>query len=334
MSTKITENQDQEIDLAQLFGKMDGMFEKTGDAIFRMIQFVIKNIIVLVLLLIIGIGLGYFLDSKADNYDQKIIVKPNFGTVDYLYNKISLINSRIIQDDTIFLKSIGIEHPKKIKSIKIKPIVDIYDFVNQRTVAINNAQNTQNYELVKLLAESSDINKVINDSITSKNYENHIITIKTDGLVTDKNTTEPIMNYLNNSQYYKSLQKVLLDNIKYKIEKDGQTINQIDEMLNSFSKRSNNNTNDKLVYYNENTQLNDIINTKSNLIQSLGNLKSELEIYNKIIKDKSEVLNVKYTKGIFNHMKFVLPLLFIFCFLLFGFIKSFYKSHERKFLKV
>ncbi len=334
MSTQNTQNENQEIDLGQLFGKFGEFFEKMGDIVFKMMQFVIKNIVILVILLILGFGIGLFLDSKANSYDQKIIVKPNFDTVDYLYNKINLINSRIAQDDTIFLKSIGIEQPKKILSIKIKPIVDIYDFVNKRTVSINNAQNTQNYELVKLLAESSDINKVITDTITSKNYENHLITIKTKGIVTNKNTIDPIMNYLNNSEYYKSIQKVITENIKYKIEKDEQTINQIDEMLNSFSKTANNNTNDKLVYYNENTQLNDVINTKTNLVQGLGYQKSQLEIYSKIIKDKSEVLNVKYQKGVFNNMKLVLPLIFIFCFLFLVFIINFYKNHQRKFSKV
>lgn len=334
MSTQNTQNEDQEIDLGQLFGKFGGFFEKTGDAIFRMIQFVKRNIVVLAILLFLGIGIGTFLDTKAVTYDQKIIVRPNFETVDYLYNKVNLINSRIGQGDTVFLKSIGIEYPKKLKSIKIKPIIDIYDFVNQRTVTINNAQNTQNYELVKLLAESSDITKVIIDTITSKNYENHLITIKTNSFITDKNTIEPIMNYLNNSQYYKAIQKALIENIKYKIEKDQQTISQIDTMLNSFSKPSNINTKDKLVYINENSQINDIINTKSNLVQSLGYQKAQLENYNKIIKDKSEVLNVLYTNKFFKQMKILLPFLFIFLFLFFGFIRSFYKKHQEKFSKV
>ena len=333
MSTQNTQNENQEIDLGQIFNKIGGLFDIFGDTIFGMMLFVKNHIFVLIVLLISGIGIGYFLDVNFDSYDQKIIVKPNFETVDYLYNKVSLINSRIAQNDTVFLKNIGIENPNKLKSIKIKPIVDIYDFVNQRTVTINNAQNTQNYELVKLLAESSDITKVINDTITSKNYENHIITIKTDGLITEKNTIDPILTYLNDSQYYSSIQKVFIENIKNKIQKDEQTISQIDTMLNSFSKKRNFNINDKLVYFNENTQLNDIINTKTNLVQSLGYQKTQLEEMSKIIKDISEVLNVKSTKGISNKMKLVLPILFISGFLFLGFIRNFYKKHEEKFSK-
>jgi hypothetical protein len=323
-------NQDQEIDLGQVFGKIGRLFENLGDAIFRMIQFVIKNFVVLLVLLVLGVGLGLFLDSKANSYEHKIIVQPNFNTVDYLYNKINLINSKIKQDDTVFLKSIGIENPKKLRSVNVRPIVDIYNFVNQRTVHINNAQNTQNYELVKLMSESSDISKVIKDTVTSKNYENHLIIVKTDGFTTDKKTIQPILEYLNNSPFYKSIQKVLVENMKIKMEEDKQTIDQIDLMLNSFSKTSNNNSNDKLVYYNENTQLNDIINTKTGLIDNLGFQKAQLEIYNKIIRDKSQVLNLKDSKGISSKMKLVLPILFIFCFLFFIYAKNFYNAHKLK----
>jgi hypothetical protein len=323
-------NQEQEIDLGQLFGKVGKLFKNLGDTIFRMIQFVTKNFIVLLVLVGLGFGLGLFLDSKANSYEHKIIVQPNFNSVDYLYNKVNLINSKIQNNDTVFLKSIGIEGPKKLTSVTVKPIVDIYNFINQHTVNIQNAQNTQNYELVKLMSESSDISKVIKDTVTSKNYENHLITVKTDGLTTDKKTMQPILEYLNKSPFYESIQKVLLENMKFKIEQDHITIKQIDTILSSFSKRSKNSSNDKMVYYNENTQLNDIISTRTGLVYNQGFQNAQLEIYNKVIKDKSQVLNIKDTKGISNKMKFVLPLLFIFIFLFFVYAKNFYNSHKLK----
>jgi hypothetical protein len=85
-----------------------------------------------------------------------------------------------------------------------------------------------------------------------------------------------------------------------------------------------------MVYYNENTQLNDIISTRTGLVYNQGFQNAQLEIYNKVIKDKSQVLNIKDTKGISNKMKFVLPLLFIFIFLFFVFAKNFYNSHKLK----
>ena len=37
----------------------------------------------------------YFLDKENKSYQQEIIVSPNFGSYDYLYNKVDLIQSKI-----------------------------------------------------------------------------------------------------------------------------------------------------------------------------------------------------------------------------------------------
>jgi hypothetical protein len=242
-----------------------------------------------------------------------------------------LINSRIQQRDISFLKSIGIAEPKNIFKISIKPVIDIYSFVNEnRGTTANNAQNTQNFELVKLLSEDGDINKVIKDSLTSRNYNHHKILIVTNGFTTNSKSIEPILNYLNQSTYFKQIQKVYVDNIKNKIEKDMITINQIDALLNQFSTASSNQKNNNLVYYNENTQLNDVIQTKNNLINDMGLQKTQLVSLNKIVKERSSTLNIKNTKGLNNKMKLVLPIVFVFGFIFLSFFISFYKKQKVK----
>jgi hypothetical protein len=49
----------------------------------------------------------------------------------------------------------------------------------------------------------------------------------------------------------------------------------------------------KLIYYNENNQLNSIIKTKDSLSSAMALLKIELLNSNKIINDNAIVLNVK-----------------------------------------
>lgn len=328
MSTNPT--QDQEIDLGQVFNKIGNLFENIGTYIFKGILFVKKNLIILLTLLVFGVGIGIFLDSRSNTYNHEVIVSPNYGSVDYLYNKINLINSRIKQGDTLFLKSIGIEEPKKISSVSVKPIIDIYSFVNDKTNAVGNAQNSQNFELVKLLSEDGDINKVIKDSLTSKNYNHHRINISTKGFTTNKKTINPILEYLNNSAYYKSFRKTYIDNINSKIKADQIVVSQIDALLNQFSTDTNSQKNDKLVYYNENTQLNDIITTKNTLISEIGYLKTQLIILDKVILDKSRIINIKNTKGLSNKNKLVLPVLFIFGFLFLSLFISFYKKQAAK----
>jgi hypothetical protein len=69
---------------------------------FRCIQFFIKKAIVIIVLVIIGIGLGFYLDKTQKKFDHQIIVTPNFKSTDYLYSKINLINSKIIERDIAF----------------------------------------------------------------------------------------------------------------------------------------------------------------------------------------------------------------------------------------
>ena len=101
----------------------------------------------------------------------------------------------------MFFKSIGISNTENILNIKIEPIIDIYAFVNTSQAIAENAQNTQNFELMRLLAESEDINKVIEDEKTSKNYPHHKISIVTLNKIQDKEVIKPILKYLNSDEY-------------------------------------------------------------------------------------------------------------------------------------
>jgi hypothetical protein len=325
------DNDNQEIDLSQISKKVGEFFEGISTAIFNGILFIKRNIVLFISLFVIGVVLGFILDSTIKVYDNQIIVTPNFGTTDYLYAKVDLINSKIAQQDSVFLKSIGIKEYKNLKQIKVEPILDIYSFVNNNVASANNAQNTQNFELVKLLSEDGDINNVIKDKLTSKNYPEHTINITTSSFASNKNLIDPILNYLNKNEYYQKMQKTFVDNINIRMDKDQVIINQIDTLLNQFSTASGSGQkSDNLVYYNENTQLNDIIKTKDNLINNMGYQRTQLIAFDKIVKDKSRVLNIKNTKGVNNKMKLILPILLIFGFLFISFFKSFYKRQVVK----
>jgi hypothetical protein len=330
MSTNANHDQE-EIELGQLFGKIGNIFDSMLTTVFKGILFIQKNIILLVTFLIVGAGLGNYLDTLTKVYNHEVIVTPNFSSVDYLYNKINLINSKIRQNDTAFLKSIGIKQPEKFKKISIKPIVDVYSFVNESWGSTNNAQNTQNFELVKLLSEDGDINKVIKDSLTSRNYGQHKIIITTDGITSNNQTIDPLIVFLNESSFYKEYQTMYRDNLNSKLKQYGIMMNQIDTLLNKFSNTYNSQRSDKLIYYNENTQLNGIIEQKNSFINRIVDIKTQLITTDKVIKDKSRVINIENTKGINNKMKLLLPIVFIFGFIFLRLFVSFYK--KQKFLQ-
>jgi len=322
MSSNIPQNKDnQEIDLGQLAQKMNGLYEGFLNRIFSFLLFLKRNSIVLFVLFIIGAGIGFYLDKKVKTYNHQMIVLPNFGSTDYTYAQIELLQSKIKENDTLFLKEIGIVEPKKLKEITIEPIIDVYKFVDNKT---------ENFDLLKLMAEDGNIDKIIEGKITSKNYPFHTLTFTTSKLSSIEQTVEPILNFLNNSDYFKQIQKESLQNIQVKMNENDSIISQINGVLNQFKNKMNSNTGDKLVYFNENTQLNEIIKTKDLLIREQGSLRLDLVNLSKVVRDISFIINQKETKGVNGKLKFVLPFLFIFLFILGGNLTRFYKRQSLK----
>ena len=323
--------QDQEIDLSQISKKISGFIDSIGAAIFRFIRFIFKNIIVIGILFIAGAVMGYFIDKNNDAHVSQIIVTPNFGSVENLYAKVDLLQSRIAEDDTVFLKQIGLKNLKSIGNVAIEPVVDIYSFVSNNTAIATNAQNTQNFEVVKLLAEDGDINKVIKDKLTSKNYSQHLIKIASDGK-TNATEISALLKFINNMPHYQNIRKTTVENILIKMKENQIFIDQINGLINQFSSNAANlQKSDKLVYYNENNQLNDIINTKNGFIGEIGRQKVDLISYQQVIKVQSSVLNKKNLKGTNGKMMLILPILFLFLFFGFSFLSFLYNNQKHKY---
>lgn len=333
MSTNSQNNDNQEIDLGQLISKIGSFFSNINTAIFKGILYIQKRFILFSVLTIVGIGLGYFLDENISSYDNNIIVKPNMGGSDYLYSKIELLSSKLKERDAVFFKSIGVNNIDKIAKIEVSPVVDIYDFVNNSTSAAN-AQNTQNFELVKLLAESSDINKVINDKLTSKNYPHHKIQIVTASKTSEQEVIAPILKYLNTDDYLNKILDVSKENLIIKMKKNEETLVQTDSLIKILTVNlSRNQKSSNLIYNNEENQFSDFFSLKNNLINEIASQKIALINSNQIIKDISTVTNIKNTKGTNNKLKIIIPIMFIFCYLMFSLFITFYQKQKAKLSK-
>lgn len=313
-----TNSQDQEIDLGQVFKKIGSFFQNIVDGFFDAILFVKKNIIILSILFIVGAGLGFYLDKTNKTYNNEIIVTPNFGSVDYLYSKIALLDAKKKENDTIFFSNLGIKNVKEFGKIQIEPIIDVFKFVDKKP---------DNFELIKLMAEDGDLDKIVENDVTSKNYPFHLIKFSTTKKTDNEKTIEPLLNYLNDSEYFKTIQKQYFENENIKLKANDSIIAQIDNLIDGFSESvSSGSKTDKMVYISDNNQLNEIISTKNQLIGEKGILKINLINNDKVIKDISTTINSIDTKGLKGKKKFALPLLFIILFIAYKFFISFYKK--------
>ncbi|WP_291114724.1 hypothetical protein [Flavobacterium sp. UBA6135] len=292
-------------------------------ALFNGILFLKRNLIWIIGLFIIGVGLGYYLDTTSKVYDNQLIVMPNFGSNDYLYSKVEQLNAKIKEKDTVFLKQIGIKQVDNFKKIEIEPIIDAYRFINN---------TSENFNLIKLMAEDGNIQKILEDKVTSKNYFYHLVKFTTSEITSEDKTVQPILNFLNDSDYYKSLQKEVINNTEIQMKYNDQMLEQIDGILAEFSSSLDASAlkSDRLVYYNnENSQLNDVLKTKEELITEQANLRIQKVNIDRVIKDLSSTLNIKNTKSVNGKLKLILPFIFILGFIVISLLLSFYKRQQK-----
>lgn len=309
-----TNSQDQEIDLGLVAKGIKDFFNGIINSFFDFIFFLKKKIFLVISLFVIGLVLGYFLDNKG-SYTQDILVIPNFGSNEYLYKKIDFLNSRIIQNDTAFFKSIGVSNSEIIGKIEIKAVNGVFKFVNQ------GPENKQNFELIKLMAEEGNIEEILKSDATSRNYYLHNITFKTSEKITQKNVIDPILKYLQENNFYKTQQKIYEKNIENKIKFNDSLIVQIDKLILNLSNNKSGN-----ISFSEESGISELINKKDQLIIETQNLYINKHEFEEIIKTQNISINNLNTKGLNHKMKLFLPVLFIILYLILYNFRVLYKK--------
>ena len=286
-----TNSQDQEIDLGSVAKGIKDFFNGIINSFFDFIFFLKKKILLVISLFVIGLFLGYFLD-KSSSYTQDILVIPNFGSNEYLYKKIDFLNSRIIENDTAFFNSIGVSNAEIIGKIEIKAVNGVFQFVNQGDEA------KQNFELIKLMAEEGNIQEIVKSDVASKNYYLHNITFKTSEKINQKDVIKPILDYLQDNDFYKIQQKIYQKNIDNKIKFNDSLIVQIDKLILNLSNNKGGN-----ISFSEEKGISELINKKDLLIKETQNLFLNQSLFEEIIKTQNVSINNLNTKGLNHKMK-------------------------------
>jgi hypothetical protein len=214
--------QAEEVDLGYLFSKIGDFFKGIVKAIYAVIAFFIRFWIVTVVLLLVGFGLGYYLDSvQTEVYDNTVIVIPNFESVDYLYESVDEINSKIAFNDTIFLKeALGPEY-QYLKKIKIEAIPDIYNFV---------AQSREHIDVFRILFENQELEEFIEDMPTSKNYKYHKINFRIAGKDSQE-LIEKFLSNINSNEHFLAYKEAYVENNQLQLDETTKMLTQIDSAV-------------------------------------------------------------------------------------------------------
>lgn len=304
---------EQEIDVKYLGESINTFFRTIGIKIYQFLMFVKRYFFVLLALLLIGSALGYYLDKYLPHdVEHSVLIAPNFGSVDYLYQSVS---------NKSFLGKLNKEElnlAKSIKEIEIEPIDDLYKMIQ------NNRTNLEVFSI--LSTKGNDINKTTSDYLTSKNYRYHQINFVTKDNVDVAAIADLIVSKLNsNKTYFEERSVIEIENLNLKKEEYIKTLYQLNAVLDRLGTSSTLETHKELKINDYSSSV-DLIAAKYAVLDEIKNTNVLLEESSKTIFEVDRVL-YKAPPMLFISYVIIFPcvliLLFVISIGIFYFIKRF-----------
>ncbi len=271
-----TPKPENEIDLSTLFKEIKGFVKKILVGIVNIFKFYYRHkFIILGLIIVAGVA-GYFADDfLKKTYTNDILVKPNFGSSDYLYTKVEAIDNKLFSDDSLFLKKVFKDHYKLVKSLEIKPVIDIYNFVSR---------NESNQALFELLFEEDGNIDFIQNPINSRNFKYHHIYLEVEGPDHHQELSKALIKHINDNSYFKNLIDISIENLKFQLEENKAIIGQIDSIVRNAKKEKSMVLGTSELSFSDNNGLNELLGKKRSLISEKRELESRLIDQNQTVK--------------------------------------------------
>lgn len=317
----MAQNNQDEIDLGYLFGKISGFFKSFVKLLFSVISFFIKYSIVIVVLILIGVGIGYYLDeNKTEVFNNELIVIPNFESTQYLYNKVDALSSKLRDGDAEFLQKIIGDNYGDLRSIEAEPIVDIFNFASE---------TREKVDLFKALTDKQDIPDYIKDPQNFQYYKYQQLTVKVKGKEHSEEIINKLVAYFNDNEHFNEYLEIGSKANTFRIETSERMLSQIDTLLKVAGQVENNKKTSPSVLVNDNSQLNDLLESKERILFNLAKLYLLKVDQQEIIKVASINYNVSDFSGFYISNKVKYPILLVLLFSGFFILRYAYKKMKQ-----
>jgi hypothetical protein len=277
--------------------------------------FVQKNIIILSVAVIIGGVGGYILDTTLpEKYISKMVVEPNFNSVQQLYNNIAFYNDLANAQDSVALATALNITEHEAASIK-EIFADSYSDENQKIKLFDEFIRELDTTTVKTIDFENYLQNF--NSLDARFHQ--ISVISTNNRVAKK-MQPAIINSISVNDYFKLQKRINDENLSLQEEIYKQQLVEIDS-LQSLYRTVLVKEADKPM---QGTSINmaesgDSRNRELALVQEKDVLKEKLVALNKERANKSTIVNIisdfptrgVEQKGIWNSYKFKLPILLL-----------------------
>ncbi|TMU55062.1 hypothetical protein [Flagellimonas algicola] len=322
----VNNNSSDEIDLGQLFQMIGRAFERFFSfigSIFKgifhlvilLLLFVQKNFIVLSAAVLVGAVAGYFLDkSLPEKYVSKMVVEPNFNSVQQLYNNIDFYNDLAkAQDSTTLATALNITEHEAASISQI--FVDSYSDENQKIELFDDFIKNLDTTTIKTI----DFENYLKN-FNSLDARFHQISVVSYDNKVAKKLQPAIIGSISVNDYFKLQKKINDENLDLQERIYKKQLTEIDSLQSLYrtvlikgADKPMQGTNINLAENGESQ------NKELALVQEREVLKGRLVELNRERANKSEILNVisdfptrgVKQKGFWKSYKFVLPLILL-----------------------
>lgn len=313
------QNYTEEIDMRTVYGVFQKSYRNFKILLYKTFRFIFGNILWIAGAIIAGFLIGWILDKDSKVYEGTAIVQINFNSANTVYEEIDLLNEKLKEGDSIYLKNHGFLVNKEalLSSIEIEPIVD-FDNILPRRITIN-----ERY-LQTIFEKSKFKDDLLTSDVFIPKYKKHKIKLNSE---TNETTVvfNVLMEYLNSNELLNQIKDVSISTTKNTLEENKFTIKAIDSILSSLSKNMPSDRTRDQIYINqyENTNFHLVLQEKSLLMEENEDLAKELLQNDLVVKLINRPALITKTT-IIQKKKIILPLVAVFLFLMISALKYLY----------
>ncbi|UZO81856.1 hypothetical protein NBT05_05170 [Aquimarina sp. ERC-38] len=317
---------DDDVDLRQIYKFLNAFFKKLFRLILEILIFYRRRAIVILVLLVLGLVLGYFYDQSSGvykRYYQEIILEPKYGSTQYLYEYID--NLKIKASNKEYDNSLGLDSiwMNNLHSITLEPVKILEDVIDQ----LYAKYEKQNFEVV---VENFDNEE---EESTYRNfYKFHKLIIELKGTTqTGTNIANGILNAINSNDYYLKYFNTIQDQARTDIEQSENSINFINQYLIKLNKTENENDNKVVVIADESKTITiaSLLNQKEILLEKVKEMNEILNLHTAVLVKVSDTGIIKYKVELGKQAILLVPLILISVFSLISFLFYLYRQMIR-----
>ncbi len=302
-----------EIDLNQIFKAIKKGFQNLFRSFLRVFLYLKNNGIKLVILLAVGLGVGFALNTIVDEkLKTEVIVKPNLLSKSYLYDVVAEINANLESRDTAFFNPLGIDASRLNRfEVTINPV--------ETEEASSIKDDIQYLELLEKLKDESLVQEVLRNEISNKSEINHKIIFYYLDPAIGNEYSRKLMEYINSNEYFNELTKISQENAQERIVKNNQLLKQIDDLILTYSNAMSRTATDTegriIVDENERLDITGLLRLRNSVITETEEKRIEIQNHKEAIRIISFGQTQEVQKAFFADAPTLVPFILIVLFL-------------------